>query len=90
MSEQNHVERALGLFEGSPTALAREMGDGVIRQQIEHWAKSGKVPVAHGASFERVSGIRRWVLYPDDWHRIWPELIGAPGAPAVPTTEKVG
>lgn len=24
-----------------------------------------------------------WDLRPDDWHRIWPELIGADGAPPV-------
>ena len=28
--------------------------------------------------------VRRWDLRPDDWHRIWPELIGSPGAPEVP------
>lgn len=35
---------------------------------------------------EQQSGqaVRRWHLRPDDWHLIWPELIGAPGAPAVP------
>jgi len=27
---------------------------------------------------------RRWDLRPKDWHLIWPELIGAEGAPAVP------
>lgn len=27
--------------------------------------------------------VRRWDLRPDDWHRIWPELIGADGAPEV-------
>jgi len=31
--------------------------------------------------------VRRWDLRPDDWHLIWPELIGAEGAPAVPSTE---
>lgn len=31
--------------------------------------------MSHGA-------VRRWDLRPDDWHRIWPELIGQPGAPA--------
>ena len=33
---------------------------------------------------EKNSGgiVRRWDLRPDDWHRIWPELIGAEGAPA--------
>lgn len=27
--------------------------------------------------------VRRWDLRPNDWPRIWPELIGAPGAPAI-------
>lgn len=29
--------------------------------------------------------VRRWDLRPHDWHRIWPELIGGKGAPAIPT-----
>lgn len=28
--------------------------------------------------------LRRWDLRPNDWHLIWPELIGHPEAPAVP------
>jgi hypothetical protein len=38
-------------------------------------------------SIERESGgvMRRWYTRPDDWHRIWPELIGSEGAP--PTSE---
>lgn len=32
--------------------------------------------------------LRRWDLRPNDWHRIWPELIGAEGAPAVPEPEQ--
>lgn len=32
--------------------------------------------------WSRVSpGDALWDLRPDDWHRIWPELIGAEGAP---------
>jgi|GEM_PF-2316698 len=27
--------------------------------------------------------VRRWELRPEDWHLIWPELIGAAGAPTV-------
>lgn len=27
--------------------------------------------------------VRRWDLRPDDWWRIWPELVGQPGAPEV-------
>lgn len=32
--------------------------------------------------------VRRWDLRPDDWHRIWPELIGTEGAPGVPTAQE--
>lgn len=31
--------------------------------------------------------LRRWDLRPTDWHLIWPELIGAEGAPAIPQAE---
>lgn len=31
--------------------------------------------------------VMRWDLRPDDWWRIWPELIGKKGAPAVPKSE---
>ncbi|MEN9316500.1 MAG: hypothetical protein RIS35_2893 [Pseudomonadota bacterium] len=27
--------------------------------------------------------VRRWDLRPDDWHLIWPELVGTEGAPEV-------
>lgn len=38
---------------------------------------------------EKHSGgaIRRWDLRPDDWPHIWPELIGADGAPAIPAAQ---
>jgi hypothetical protein len=31
--------------------------------------------------------VRRWAMRPTDWHRVWPELIGTPGAPDVPKQE---
>ena len=31
---------------------------------------------------------RLWDLRPEDWWRIWPELIGTDGAPAVPAEER--
>jgi hypothetical protein len=34
---------------------------------------------------ERV--LRRWHLRPEDWHRIWPELVGAEGAPPIVESE---
>ena len=50
------------------------------------------VPPPLVPQIERLSGgtVRRWDLRPTDWHRIWPELIGAEGAPdlAEPTIEQ--
>lgn len=31
--------------------------------------------------------VSRWDLIPDRWPRIWPELVGSPGAPPVPAIE---
>ena len=31
--------------------------------------------------------VRRWHARPDDWHRIWPELVGTDGAPPVPAEQ---
>lgn len=33
---------------------------------------------------ESFMSVRRWDARPDDWHLIWPELIGAEGAPVIP------
>lgn len=43
-------------------------------------------------SLERETGraVRRWDMKPDDWWQIWPELIGAEGAPEVPEAEGQG
>jgi hypothetical protein len=37
-------------------------------------------------AIERESGgiVHRWSMRPNDWARVWPELVGAPGAPPVP------
>lgn len=32
--------------------------------------------------------VRRWDTRPEDWYRIWPELIGAEDAPPVPEREQ--
>lgn len=48
-------------------------------------------PAERAADIERACEfhVRRWDLRLDDWHRIWPELIGAEGAPAVPQPEPI-
>lgn len=32
--------------------------------------------------------VMRWSLRPNDWYRIWPELIGIEGSPEVPAIEE--
>jgi DNA-binding transcriptional regulator YdaS (Cro superfamily) len=34
--------------------------------------------------------VQLWELRKNDWHRIWPMLIGTDGAPAIPSEAKVG
>lgn len=48
-------------------------------------------PAERCVQIEEATGraVRRWDLRPDDWHRIWPELIGADGAPDVPQPAEV-
>ena len=53
---------------------------------VSNWrARGNSVPSEHCAAVERATGgvVKRWHLRPDDWHRIWPELIGSEGAPPV-------
>ena len=63
---------------------------GASTQAVSNWRARG-VPLEHCAAIEHVTGgaVRRWDLRPDDWHRIWPELIGAAGAPDVPADAPV-
>lgn len=60
---------------------------GVSAAFVSQIANGGRgVPAERAADIERACDglVRRWDLRPGDWHRIWPELIGAEGAPAVP------
>jgi DNA-binding transcriptional regulator YdaS (Cro superfamily) len=73
---------------GAPSApqFAAKVGltsDGPVRQ----WAKGVTRPhVEFAAAVEQATGgeVRRWTMYPESWWRVWPELVGAAGAPPVP------
>lgn len=73
---------------GGTTQLARRLR--ISGAAVSEMRKNG-IPAARkvelGADIERLTAHRlpRWKLRPQDWHRIWPELIGIEGAPAVPT-----
>lgn len=76
---------------GSQAALAALIG--VKQQHVWNWLnRGGPVPPEHCAAIQTATkgAVTRWDLRPDDWHRIWPELVGAEGAPAVPAEENAG
>lgn len=67
---------------GKGAALAAELGmNPSYLSQMAHGHRP--VPPALAAGIERATGgaVRRWDLRPDDWHRIWPEIVSADGAP---------
>jgi DNA-binding transcriptional regulator YdaS (Cro superfamily) len=53
---------------------------GVTPTTVSEW-RSGKrpVPIERCVDIERITGgvVTRQHLRPDDWHRIWPELVAA-------------
>lgn len=54
--------------------------------QIRQWRHgyAGRKPSPEFAvAIEQASNgaVMRWDLRPDDWHRIWPELVSVKGAP---------
>lgn len=77
----NPIDQA-ALAAGGITKLAAALGESV--QTVSNWRVRG-VPVDKCAAVELAAGcaVRRWDFRPDDWHRIWPELVDAAGAPAV-------
>lgn len=70
---------------GGITKLARALGLG--QSVVSNWkARDTLIDAEYCTAIDKLPGcpVRRWHLRPDDWHRIWPELIGIEGAPPVP------
>ena len=84
----NPIKRAAESI-GSQAALAEAIG--VKQPTVSEWARGDRpVPIERCTAIEQATGrdVMRWHLRPDDWHRIWPELIGIAGAPATPEPPK--
>lgn len=70
---------------GKQAALCKQIG--AHAPDLSRWAKGDRpIPVERCVAIETATerAVMRWHLRPHDWHRIWPELIGAEGAPAIP------
>ena len=64
-------------------ALADASGTSYLHlRNIAFSGKSCGAVLAVGIEAATAGAVRRWDLRPDDWHRIWPELIGTDGAPS--------
>lgn len=86
MSNLHEFKAKRGLTQEQLASLF-DVSQGMVWQWLNN-----KRPISpeQAVSLEQISGneLRRWDLRPNDWWRIWPELIGAPDAPSVPN-EKV-
>lgn len=82
------LKELIGATPAVVAGIAAVMGEST--QTVYNWLRRG-VPVERMAEFERATGgrARRWVMRPFDWDTIWPELVGAPGAPVPPRPEQV-
>lgn len=57
MSQQTGIQRAVAMYEDSPTKLAAAVGNGVLRQHIEHWLSSGRVPAERCPEVSAATGL---------------------------------
>lgn len=70
---------------GSQRALGEAVGIG--QAAVGNWVMRGsKVPPEHCAAIEVATGraVTRQDLRPDDWQKIWPELIPTARIPEIP------
>lgn len=75
---------------GGMSAFAGQLGITPIYLSQLAARQDGRMPspeLCVRMEVETEKALRRWDLRPDDWHLIWPELIGTDGAPAI-TTER--
>lgn len=82
----NLKEYTDSLPRGGVSALASTLGISTVYLHQLAARQNGREPSAElSVLIERASqsSVMRWELRPEDWHRIWPELIGAEGAPSV-------
>jgi hypothetical protein len=69
--ELTGIHRAVAEF-GGPTKIAAALGNGVVRQHVEHWLKGKGIPPEHCHALSNLTGLPLSELRPNDWQRIWP------------------
>jgi len=62
-------------------AFAVRCGTSLGHMRNVIYGKPCSPELAAAIDVESGATVRRWHMRPADWHRIWPELVGAVGAP---------
>jgi DNA-binding transcriptional regulator YdaS (Cro superfamily) len=71
-----NLSQYLSLERGRQASLARAIG--AHAPDISRWAAGTRpIPVEYGAAIEGATGglVTRKEMFPNDWPRIWPELL---------------
>jgi len=55
MPRLSPLQKALALFDDSPTKFAAALGETVLRQHVEHWVKADRVPADKCPLIERAT-----------------------------------
>lgn len=71
METEIAIARAIRLA-GGPAALAKQLNESI--QTVSNWAARGRPPANRCAAIQRITGVDRRELRPDDWRDYWPEL----------------
>lgn len=90
-TKPEYIQAALRHFQ-TQAALAKALGYDDQRG-IAPWVRGDRPLPPHlcvRLDQETNGHVPRWMSRPDDWHLIWPELIGTEGAPEVPTSAEQG
>ena len=80
-----NLAQYVGESRGRQTEIEKAIG--CQPQLVWQWSNGVRVvPLLRCIPIELATAgaVRRWDLRPDDWHVIWPELVGLEGAPGVP------
>lgn len=67
---------------GAQARIAEALG--VDSAQVNQWVRGRRsIPVVRAVKIELATGgaVKRWTMRAD-WADLWPDLVGAPGAPA--------
>lgn len=57
MEQKTGIQEAVDKFGGSPSRLAEAVGNGVLRQHVEHWLKVGRVSAERCPDVHAATGV---------------------------------